>query len=114
MSTLDRLQWQSNRLNRLVVDLLDVSRLEQGVLTLKRIDTDLVSLVSAFVEEFRLLAPKRCIVFTKAEQPIEVYIDPVRINQVISNLLDNAIKYTPEDLLLKSYSSFWQIGFAFL
>jgi signal transduction histidine kinase len=97
ISLLSRLQGQAYRLSRLVVDLLDVSRLERGMVTLHRTPTDLVSLISSNVEEFSIQAPKRRIVFVKPEYPIEVDVDVVRINQVLSNLLDNAVKYTPEE-----------------
>lgn len=96
ISTLDRLQWQAKRLSHLVVDLLDVSRLERGVVTLHQIRTNMILLISACLEGFIVQAPKRSIIFTKPQQPIELNIDPVRINQVLSNLLDNALKYTSE------------------
>ena len=92
-----RLRGQADRLKKLVVDLLDVSRLEQGVLVLSRVPTDMVLLISECLEEFRLLSPKRQFIFARPDQPILVDVDAVRINQVLSNFLDNAVKYTPED-----------------
>lgn len=94
---MDRLHGQATRLSRLVIDLLDVSQLERGTLTLHCAHTDMISLVSSIVEEFSARTPKRRFVFTGPEQSVEINIDPLRINQVISNFLDNAIKYTPED-----------------
>ena len=91
-----RLRGQADRLKKLVVDLLDVSRLEQGILVLRRVPTDLVSLISDCVEEFELLSPNRNVTFVRTEQPLFVDVDAVRISQVLSNYLDNAVKYTPE------------------
>jgi PAS domain S-box-containing protein len=96
-ATFARLHEPVERLTRLVVDLLDVSRLDRGLMVLQPVRSDIVLLVSKCVEEFKLQAPKRRFSFLSPEQLIEVDIDPVRIYQVLSNLLDNAVKYTPED-----------------
>lgn len=93
---LTRLQLQGDRIARLVVDLLDVSRLERGVLKIKREPTDMCKLILNCINEYKLRFPKRDIVFVQAT-PVMINIDPVRIYQVVSNLLDNACKYTPED-----------------
>mgnify|MGYP003376524171 CR=1 FL=1 len=93
---LARIQAPVKRLTGLIVDLLDMSRLDRGLLVLTPVQTDLVSLVSTSIEEFRLLAPERSFLFNKSVQSIEINIDPAKINQVLSNLLDNAVKYTNE------------------
>jgi signal transduction histidine kinase len=96
MSTVKRLQRQAARLSGLVVDLLDMSRLERDALSLRREATDIVSLISDCLDDFRLRAPNRPLSFLKPEGPVEISIDRARIHQVLSNLLDNAIKYTPD------------------
>lgn len=95
IAKVERLKKQASRLDRLVSELLDVSRLERGTLKLHRTHFNIVSLIAASVEEFHILAPNREIRFKIPEQDIDVTADPVRIHQVLSNLLDNAIKYTP-------------------
>ena len=97
LSTLMKLRAQVERLSRLVVDLLDVSRLERGVLKLNLELTDLASLISDCFDAFKLQSPTRLFVFLKPEQPVEVSIDSLRIYQVISNLIDNAMRYSPEN-----------------
>jgi PAS domain S-box-containing protein len=97
LSILAKLRAQADRLSRLVVDLLDVSRLERGVLKLKEEPTDIAALVTSCLESFRLQSPNRSFTLTQPEQPVKIYVDPVRIYQVISNLIDNATKYTPEN-----------------
>ncbi len=94
---LDRLKSQVDRLSRLVVDLLEVSRLERGVLVIKKEVTDLVRLVSECQASFGLQFPERSIVLSAQHPSIRVRVDPIRIYEVISNLIDNAAKYTPEN-----------------
>lgn len=97
LATVKKLQAQADRISRLVVDLLDVSRLERGVLRIKPVLTDPSSLTSDCVELFRLQAPNRKITIKKPDESIEIQLDRDRIFQVISNFLDNAIKYSPPD-----------------
>jgi PAS domain S-box-containing protein len=97
MPILLRMRKQVDRISELVVELMDVSRLERGVLNLKLIKTDIVSMIANCLDDFRLRAPKRTLHFIKPDQPIEITIDALRINQVISNLIDNALKYSFED-----------------
>ncbi len=95
--TLIRLRSQVDRITRLVVDLLDVSRLERGTLNLKKVETSIVNLISDCVSEFNLKEPERKILLKAQSSPMIVNIDPIRIFQVTSNLIDNAIKYTPQN-----------------
>lgn len=99
---LKRLRAPADRLSRLVVDLFDVARLERGMMTLKPMLTDLGSLISNSISEFQTLAPERQFILNipqqnipQQEKSLQIELDPVRISQVLSNFLDNAIKYTP-------------------
>lgn len=91
---LARLRTPVDRLAKLIGDLMDMSKLDKGLLTLEFVKTDIVTLISQCLEEFQILAPTRNFFFNKPDQPIEINIDPLRINQVLSNLLDNAIKFS--------------------
>lgn len=94
VNVLERLRGPVDRLVRLVVDLLDMSNLERGTLVLVKAKTNIVSLISQCLEEFQIQASERNFIFNKPSESIELNIDPLRINQVLSNFLDNAIKYT--------------------
>lgn len=93
LDVLARLRAPVDRLARLVVDLVEMSRLERGLLSLFPVKTDLASLISECVEEFKLRAPEHRFIFNKPDQTVEINLDPIRIGQVLANFLDNAIKY---------------------
>lgn len=97
MSTLIRLQGQVDRLALLVTELLDVSRLERGMVRLKLESIDVIRLLNDCIQELELRAPLRKILFPQHLDRIPVMMDQLRIFQVISNFLDNANKYTPID-----------------
>lgn len=95
--TIARLESQAERLAGLVVDLLDVSRLERGMVTLKLEVSEMNSLISEVIEDFKLRSAQRVITFLTLTDSIRLKMDRLRVYQVLSNLLDNAVKYTPEE-----------------
>jgi signal transduction histidine kinase len=86
----------TDRLKQLAEDLLDVSRLRLGQLPLRRRETDLVALAAAVVERFSAqLDDHHSVRLHVAEAPAAVWADPDRVDQILSNLIDNAAKYSP-------------------
>ena len=93
-----RIQRQTNRLNRLVDDLLDVSRVQANQLNLRLDTADLVSIVRQVVEEQQEAAPTRAIqVQLPAGGHLPLRADADRVGQVATNYLTNALKYSPPD-----------------
>lgn len=88
----------TERMRKLVDDLLDVSRFEHGVITLRLAPLQLQGLVHDIVDTQTPEAEKRLLkVFYHApSEPLMVMADAERIAQVVTNLLTNAINYTPE------------------
>ena len=92
-STLVRLRSQAARLSRLVADLFEVARLDHGSLVLNLEPTNLSSLILECLNEVRIREPERQVIFEEPPDVIELGMDRARIMQVLSNLLDNAVKY---------------------
>ena len=86
---------QASRLERLITDLLEVSRLESGDQAVDTQPVELTSLVAEQVGEFVHHEPSRMIRFAASEIPILAHADPFRVGQVVANLIANAIKYSP-------------------
>ncbi|HUG24143.1 diguanylate cyclase domain-containing protein [Piscinibacter sp.] len=89
---------QVAHMSRLVEDLLDGSRVSTGKFRLECSHVDMADIVALAVETCRPLIDRRHQQLT-VQQPggtLPVYGDPVRLAQVLGNLLDNASKYTPE------------------
>jgi signal transduction histidine kinase len=82
------------RLARLVEQLLDLSRLDAGKLVLELAPTDLAALVETAAEHARGLAPGYAIV-VRRPPALLAQVDALRLEQVVSNLIGNAIKYSP-------------------
>jgi PAS domain S-box-containing protein len=85
---------------QLIEDLLDVSRIIQGKLTLRPVKTNLVTIIEAAIETVRLAASTKKIDLQfdldPANRLFQVKGDPSRLQQVVWNLLSNAIKFTPQ------------------
>lgn len=91
---LNTLQRHTDRLTRLVDDLLDVSRLRAGRLTVHKAPEDLVEVCRAIVESKRPTLTTHEVVLEADPPSIIAEVDGDRIHQVIDNLVGNAIKYT--------------------
>jgi two-component system, OmpR family, phosphate regulon sensor histidine kinase PhoR len=88
---------QIGRLERLVADLAELSQIEAGDLTLSRTEVDLRRLVDDVCEDFAARAAQRRLRFAVSGGGARVNVDPMRIQQAVANLVDNAIKYGGED-----------------
>ncbi len=95
LNALTHIDVQSRKLTNLVNQLLDISRIKAGRLTLERKPTDLYILVRDVIELARANTQRHTISL-HADSSVRAYVDPLRIEQVITNLIDNAIKYSSD------------------
>jgi signal transduction histidine kinase len=88
---------QTNHLVRLVDDLLDVSRINQGKITLRREPTALSAFVATALETVQPIMQSRqhALSINLPSQPVTLFGDSVRLAQIVGNLLHNAAKFTP-------------------
>jgi PAS domain S-box-containing protein len=94
-----RIVHQTQRLNRLIDQLLDVSRLQRGQFVLDRRAVDVAALVGQVVDEVRATLPPHSahiVEVTAPDDPLVVDGDAERLEQVLHNLLSNALKYSPQ------------------
>jgi PAS domain S-box-containing protein len=89
---------QVQQLVRLVDDLLEVSRIRRGKIKLQKAPVDLAEIVATAVETSRPLidAHRHTLTVSLPDRPVRVEADAARIAQVLSNLLNNAAKYTED------------------
>ncbi|HKD77269.1 MAG TPA: CheR family methyltransferase, partial [Ktedonobacterales bacterium] len=87
---------QLQRLGSLVNDLTDIGRLQNGNLRLQLIPLDLGGVVAQTVEAVQLTAPDRQLRLTLPAEPLRVRGDALRLEQVVLNLLTNAITHAPK------------------
>lgn len=85
---------QINKLTSLVNDLLDVTKIQNGKILLNKSDFDFDDLVEEIVTEQQMITSHKILV--ESEKIGNIYSDRHRISQVMSNLISNAIKYSPD------------------
>lgn len=87
---------QLTRLERLVHDLSELNRIESGELQLVVRKVDLSDLLRDLAKDFNDRAASREVsLVVSAGGPVEVVVDPQRVQQIVGNLIDNAVKFSP-------------------
>jgi two-component system cell cycle sensor histidine kinase/response regulator CckA len=94
LRALSAIDGQSEKLSRLVSRLLDVSRLQAGRLVLERRPSDVRALVEGVLVAAAASGQRHRIALS-APAAVEALVDPLRLEQVVTNLIDNAAKYSP-------------------
>ncbi len=102
---LEEIDKASSRLNRQVENLLNMSRLETGMLQLKQDWCDINELIYTVIQKITPLADNHTINFTPDEQLPLFKLDAGLMEEVIQNLVTNAILYTPKNTIIKIEAS---------
>ena len=88
---------QSVILAEIINDLLDVSRIESGKgFTLNKVPSDMFHIIREVTSSFQLQTDKHTFDIILPEEPVEVMLDREKMEQVLGNILSNAVKYSPE------------------
>lgn len=96
---------QINKLNNLITDLLDVTKIQNGKMLLQEQEFELADLVLEITEEQQMSTNHK--IALEIESSGKVFGDRDRIGQVLINLMSNAIKYSPDDnrVLIKVFQA---------
>jgi signal transduction histidine kinase/CheY-like chemotaxis protein len=94
----DIIHRNANQLLRLINEILELGKLEAGSMSVSYIQGDIITFFKYFIESFHSLAEQKNIEleFESTENTLVLDYDPVKLNHILSNLLTNAIKFTPE------------------
>ena len=95
VSAMDKASAQIKRMTAMINGFLNISRLEAGKIQIEKQPVDICKLLNEILEETRMTAGTHEIVMT-ACTPIIIDADPDRISSVVSNLISNAVKYSPK------------------
>jgi signal transduction histidine kinase len=94
---LERAEQYAGHLTRLINDLLDISRIQSGLLEMRQDTCDLAEIVRACVDTQRLVWPGRTITLDEPVEAVHIRADADRIGQVVTNYMTNALKYSAAD-----------------
>ena len=94
----DKILRQTSHMQSILENLLQLSRIESGTLEIHRNSDDLTALCQDVIESFRLQAIHESrIVFTADETPVIWHFDRRLLTQILTNLISNALRYSPDD-----------------
>ena len=96
LRSLNIVQSQTDHLERLVNDLLDLSRVQWGELHLQYSSFYLADVLAECVRQAQISAEEHTIYLDIASQDSKIVADKLRVGQIVGNILDNAIKFSPQ------------------
>jgi PAS domain S-box-containing protein len=100
-NALTKVENQVNKMSKLVGDFLNLSKIEADKVVLQKELLSVQEIVGEAVADIQLVAPAFAISLQTEEQPIYINADREKIMQVLTNLLNNAVKYSPDEKEIK-------------
>jgi len=92
---LESISSETNKLSRLIDDLLDTTKLERNLLKLKREKGTILQVVEAIKVDIDFITKKHQVIYELEDGQCPLFIDKMRIGQVILNIIGNSVKYSP-------------------
>jgi signal transduction histidine kinase len=102
----DEIIKEVDRLNSLVMDLLQLSKLQDGAYSLSKEFIDLSNLVQNCINQFNPIINKKNLCFDISIDPVEIYADRKYLQRVLYNFIDNAIKFSSKNNKIEIYTSY--------
>lgn len=100
-SYIEKAQHQVGKLNELISDLLDISKIESGELKLNKKEIDIKTLIQSTIETIEQTHDDFSLEIIGNDDPLKIMADESRIEQVLLNYLTNALKYSPDTKQVK-------------
>lgn len=96
---INQIVYHSDEMSKLIQDMLDLSKIESGSYIPQKTDFDLSLLTQSIIESFQFLLEQKsiCISYSFFDKEIVIFADRLKIGQVISNFIHNAIRHTPNN-----------------
>jgi two-component system sensor histidine kinase KdpD len=107
---LETIREEAERLNRLVGDLLDLSRLRAGALVPSKVEASIDEVVESVLRRLRTQLQGRELVVEISENVPDIPMDVMQIDQVVTNLIENAVKYSAPASAISVSASGWKGG----
>jgi two-component system, sensor histidine kinase and response regulator len=111
---LTRVKYNIERLTRMISELLDLSRIEAGMIEMHRVSVSIPELVADAVEGFQTIAREKSVsvrAYHKGTLPL-IQADRDKLHQILSNLIQNAVKFTPSEGEVRVEAELIKGGFA--
>jgi signal transduction histidine kinase len=105
LDSIPKIRKQIDRLNAIIADLLDISKIHAGKLELNYADTSLNTLINESVESVAHIASRHKLLVELPSEDIEIRVDAQKVGQVVINLLTNAIKYSEPHSSIRLFCS---------
>ncbi|WP_258377756.1 sensor histidine kinase [Paenibacillus illinoisensis] len=97
---------EAQRLNVIINDLFELSKMEEGKIDLKLMSVEPTSIIQRSIDKVQLKAQEKDLTIQSKLSPVpHIFVDPNRLEQIILNLLDNAIRYTADGNIQVSLTS---------
>lgn len=99
----DRIEASVKQLVQMIDDMLIVSRMESGAFNLEPVQLDVTDFVEGIVKDFQMIHKDSCEITLESQLPGSYVIDHRLLRQIVTNLISNSVKYSPQDSTIRIF-----------